>query len=471
MAEHTRGGVEAGAGARGTFVPMRFTTDEVAAAVGGEVFGRATEIDGACIDSRLALPGQLFVPLVAERDGHDFIASALDAGVGAYLTAGPIEAGTAIRVPDTFEALRQLGIAARGRLPDRVAGITGSVGKTTLKDLLTSVCDTTYRTTASVGSFNNELGLPLTLLGAAEDTECTVLEMGARGVGHIAKLCEVGRPTVGIVTLVAGVHLELFGTIDDIARGKGELVESLPADGTAVLNADDVRVAAMASRTEARVLTFGQEGGEVRASAVELDEHLHAAFTLHTPWGDAPVQLAIAGRHQVINALGAAAAGLALGVPLDRVAEGLGGASLSRMRMHLTTAPGGYRVLDDAYNASPTSMHAALRSIGELPAARRFAVVGTMAELGDDEAELHRGCAVLAEELGIHIISVDEPWYGVVGADAVTTPSAAVARLRELGLGDGDVVLVKASRSAGLERVVEALSGPSADDGAVAAAD
>lgn len=452
---------------RGYLRPMRFTTDEVAAAVGGEVFGRATEIDGACIDSRLALPGQLFVPLVAERDGHDFIGTALQAGVDAYLTAGPIEAGTAIRVPDTFEALRQLGIAARDRLPDRVAGITGSVGKTTLKDLLTSVCETTYRTTASIGSFNNELGLPLTLVGAAEDTECTVLEMGARGVGHIAKLCEVGRPTVGIVTLVAGVHLELFGTIDDIARGKGELVESLPAHGTAVLNADDVRVAAMASRTEASVLTFGQEGGEIRTSAIELDEHLHAAFTLHTPWGDAPVHLAIAGRHQVINALGAAAAGLALGVPLDRVAEGLGGASLSRMRMHLTTAPGGYRVLDDAYNASPTSMHAALEAIGELPATRRFAVVGTMAELGDDEADLHRGCSVLAEELGIHVISVDEPWYGVVGADAVTTPSAAVARLRELGLGDGDVVLVKASRSAGLERVVEELSGSlSADPGA-----
>jgi UDP-N-acetylmuramoyl-tripeptide--D-alanyl-D-alanine ligase len=443
---------------------MRFTTDEVAAAVGGEVFGRATEIHAACIDSRLALPGQLFVPLVAERDGHDFIGSALQAGVDAYLTAGPIEAGTAIRVADTFEALRRLGGAARDRLPDRVAGITGSVGKTSLKDLLTSVCETTYRTTASVGSFNNELGLPLTLIGADDDTECTVLEMGARGVGHIAELCEVGRPTVGIVTLVAGVHLEVFGTIDDVARGKGELVEALPADGTAVLNADDLRVAAMASRTEASVLTFGQEAGEVRASAIELDEHLHAAFTLHTPWGDAPVRLAVAGRHQVINALGAAAAGLALGVPLDRVAEGLGGASLSRMRMHLTTAPGGYRVLDDAYNASPTSMHAALQAIGELPAARRFAVVGTMAELGDDEADLHRGCAVLAEELGIHLVSVDEPWYGVAGADAVTTPSAAVARLRELGLGDGDVVLVKASRSAGLERVVEALSGPPAAD-------
>jgi hypothetical protein len=157
----------------------------------------------------------------------------------------------------------------------------------------------------------------------------------------------------------------------------------------------------------------------VRASGVVLDEHLHAAFTLHTPWGDAPVQLALAGRHQVINALGAAAAGLAIGVPLDEVAAGLRGAQLSAMRMDLTTAPGGYRVLDDAYNASPTSMSAALRAIGELAASRRFAVVGTMAELGDDEADHHRSCAVLAEELGIHLISVDEPWYGVGGADAV----------------------------------------------------
>lgn len=421
------------------------------------MFGRETEVAGAAIDSRLVRPGELFVPLVAERDGHDFIGAAVRAGAAAYLTSGPIEAATAIRVADTAVALRDLGIAARARLGDRVVGITGSVGKTSLKDLLASVTATTYATSASIGSFNNELGVPLTLLNAPDGTECTILEMGARGVGHIAELCQIGRPTVGVVTVVAGVHLEVFGSIDDVAAGKGELVESLPATGTAVLNADDARVAAMAARTEAQVLTFGQDAGEVRAVDVSLDEHLHPTFELRTPWGTADVHLAIAGRHQVVNALGAAAAGLALGVPLDQVVVGLGGARLSALRMDLVTADAGYRVLNDSYNANPTSMAAALRAIDELPAARRFAVLGTMAELGPDEAAGHHTIAVLAEELGIHLITVDQPWYRVTGDDAVDDVAGAERRLRELGLGDGDVVLVKASRSAGLDRLATAL--------------
>lgn len=437
---------------------MRFTTDEVAAATGGEVFGRPTEIDGATIDSRQVLPGQLFVPIVAERDGHDFIGAAIAAGAAAYLTADAIEAGTAIRVGDTRVALSALGSAARERLGDRVIGITGSVGKTSLKDLLASTASTTFETTASIGSFNNELGVPLTLIDAPDDTECTVLEMGARGIGHIAELCAVGRPTVGVVTVVAAVHTEVFGTVDDIARGKAELIEHLPAHGTAVLHADDVRVAAMAGVAPCPVLTFGQDAGDVRAREVTLDEHLHPRFVLDTPWGTTSVQLAIAGRHQVVNALGAAAAALAVGVPLDAVAEGLGGARLSAMRMDLVTAEGGYRVLDDAYNANPTSMAAALRAIDELPATRRFAVLGTMAELGADEVPMHRDVATLAGELGIHLIAVDQPWYGVDEVDAVADAAGAVARLRELGLGDGDVVLVKASRSAGLEQVVRLLT-------------
>ncbi len=439
---------------------MRFTTDEVAAATGGEVFGRPTEVDGATIDSRLVLPGQLFVPIVAERDGHDFIGAAIAAGAGAYLTADPIEAGTAIRVADTRQALSALGSAARDRLGDRVIGITGSVGKTSLKDLLASAAATAFATTASVGSFNNELGVPLTLLNAPEGTECAVLEMGARGIGHIAELCEVGRPTVGVVTVVAAVHTEVFGTIDDVARGKSELIAGLPAHGTAVLHADDPRVSAMADVAPCPVLTFGQDAGEVRALDVTLDEHLHPRFTLETPWGATVVQLAIAGRHQVVNALGAAAAALAVGVPLEGVAEGLGGARLSAMRMDLVTTDAGYRVLDDSYNANPTSMAAALRAIDELPAARRFAVVGTMAELGADEVPMHRDVATLAAELGVHLIAVDQPWYGVDEADAADGPDGAVARLRELGLGDGDVVLVKASRSASLERVVRLLTTP-----------
>lgn len=441
---------------------MRFTTTEIAAATGGEVFGRPATVDGASIDSRRVRRGQLFVPIVAERDGHDFIADAVAAGAPAYLTSGPIEAATAVRVPDTAAALTALGSVARDRLGDRVVAITGSVGKTSLKDLLASATATTYATTASAGSFNNELGVPLTLLEAPDGTECTIVEMGARGVGHIAALCEVGRPTIGVVTVVAGVHLEVFGSLDDVARGKGELVAALPASGTAVLNADDPRVAAMAGRTEATVLTFGQEGGEVRAEAVTLDEHLRSRFQLRSPWGDAEVVLAIAGRHQVINALGAAAAALAMGIGPAAVADGLGGASLSAMRMDLRTAPGGHRVLDDSYNANPTSMEAALRAIAELPAARHLAVVGTMAELGPDAPSLHRSVRALAEELGIELIVVDQPWYGVDGDDAVADVDAAIARLRALGVGDGDVVLVKASRSAGLDRVAAALLG--ADD-------
>lgn len=439
---------------------MRFTTDEVAAATGGEVFGRPTEVDGATIDSRHVLPGQLFVPIVAERDGHDFIGAAIAAGAGAYLTSDPIEAGTAIRVSDTRTALSALGSAARDRLGDRVIGITGSVGKTSLKDLLASAAATAFATTASVGSFNNELGVPLTLLNAPEGTECAVLEMGARGIGHIAELCAVGRPTIGVVTVVAAVHTEVFGTIDDVARGKSELIAALPAHGTAVLHADDPRVAAMAAVAPCPVLTFGQEAGDVRATDVTLDEHLHPRFELRTPWGATTVQLAIAGRHQVINALGAATAALAVGVPLEGVAEGLGGARLSAMRMDLIATDAGYRVLDDSYNANPTSMAAALRAIDELPANRRFAVVGTMAELGADEVPMHRDVATLAAELGIHLIAVDQPWYGVDDPDGAADPEGAVARLRELGLGDGDVVLVKASRSAGLERVVRLLTQP-----------
>lgn len=438
---------------------MRFTTDEIARATGGEVFGRPSAIDGASIDSRVIVHGQLFVPVVAERDGHDFIGAALAAGAGAYLTAGPIEAGTAIRVPDTAAALSALGAAARDRLGDRVVGVTGSVGKTSLKDLLAAAAGAVWPTSASVGSFNNELGVPLTLCNAPDDTECAVIEMGARGIGHIADLCAIARPTVGVVTAVAGVHLELFRTIEEVAEAKSELVASLPVDGTAVLNADDERVVAMAAATAASVLTFGIDAGEVRATHVTLDEHLHSRFELRSPWGAIDVHLPVAGRHQVANALGAAAAALSLGAPLEAVAEGLGGARLSAMRMDLTTSEEGFRVLDDAYNASPTSVEAALRAIVDLAADHRFAVLGTMAELGDAADAHHHDVAMLAAELGITLISVDEPRYGVAGADAVPDTDAAVARLRELGLGDGDVVLVKGSRSAGLERVVERLLG------------
>jgi UDP-N-acetylmuramoyl-tripeptide--D-alanyl-D-alanine ligase len=214
---------------------MHFTTEEVRDATSGETFGRPARVSGVSIDSRTVEPDELFVPIVAERDGHDFIGAAIERGAAAYLTSGPIEAGTAIRVDDTAVALTALGRYARTRLPDRVVGVTGSVGKTSAKDLLRAVGDTTWRTWANPGSFNNELGVPLTLANAPDDAELVVIEMGARGVGHIADLCETARPTVGIVTVVAGAHLEQFGDLDGVARAKSELVRSLAADGTAVL--------------------------------------------------------------------------------------------------------------------------------------------------------------------------------------------------------------------------------------------
>lgn len=437
---------------------VHLRASEIAAATDGELFGRDVEVDGASIDSRTISPDQLFVPIVGERDGHDFLPDALAAGCHAYLTSGPILAGTAIRVADTAAALTGLGSHARTRLAGPVIGVTGSVGKTSLKDLLAGALGGTWRTASSLGSFNNEMGVPLTLINAPDGTEVAVVEMGARGVGHIAALCAVARPTVGVVTVVAGAHLEQFGSLDDVARAKGELVEALPADGFAVLNAADPRVMAMAARTQAQVVTFGL-GGEVRAEDLDLDAQLRARFRLVSPWGDARVSLAVAGAHQVTNALGAAAAALAVGTPIDAVAQGLAGAHLSALRMDLGEAASGARLLDDSYNASPASMLAALDALVALVpegSGRRVAVLGTMAELGAAAEAEHAAIGRAAAVRGIEVVAVAEGRFGssVVLARDV---GDAVSRVEALGLGPGDAVLVKASRAGGLERVAAGL--------------
>ena len=232
---------------------------------------------------------------------------------------------------DTLVALSALGAWARNRLPDRVVGITGSTGKTSTKDLLAAVLGRGHAVAVSRQSFNNELGVPLTLLNASDDTEVTVVEMGARGAGHISHLCELARPTVGVVTNVGLAHTSMFGSIEAVARAKSELPAALPAGGTAVLNADDDRVAAMKSTTSASVLTYGLEAGDVRAADVSLDGELRPSFRLLTPWGDVDVLLLARGAHQVSNALAAAAAALALDVGVDDVAAGLGAAGAVRL--------------------------------------------------------------------------------------------------------------------------------------------
>ncbi|MFJ6095607.1 UDP-N-acetylmuramoyl-tripeptide--D-alanyl-D-alanine ligase [Williamsia muralis] len=436
---------------------MRFKASDVAAATGGRLIGPDTTIDGASIDSRSVLPDQLFVPIVAERDGHDFIGKAREAGVTTYLTSREAEgSGTAIVVRDTALALADLGRAARGRLAGPVVGVTGSVGKTSTKDLLASVLATSYVTAANERSFNNELGLPLTLLGARDDTEAVVVEMGARGVGHIALLCDIARPTVGIVTRVEGVHLELFGDIESVARAKGELIEALPDDGLAVLNNDHPLVVAMADRTSATVLRYGfTPDADVYADNISLDDELRGSFTLHSPWGSAAVTLGARGEHQISNALAAVAAAGGIGVPVDRIAAGLGQAAISGLRMELTRTEGGVLILNDAYNANPTSMAAALDSLATLAASRRVAVLGVMAELGESAPAEHLAITERARALGVEVIAVDAPDYGP-DAQHVQTVEQAAAALSDLA--SGDAVLVKGSRVAALERVAAALT-------------
>ncbi|MXZ94926.1 MAG: UDP-N-acetylmuramoyl-tripeptide--D-alanyl-D-alanine ligase [Acidimicrobiaceae bacterium] len=445
---------------------MRFTLEQVAAATGGRVHGNGfTEVDGVTQDSREVRPGMLFVPLVAERDGHDFIDEAVARGASAYLTArGPaaIDAA-AVEVDDTQEALTALAGEARSRLGSvPVVGITGSVGKTTTKDLLAAVLGRDRRVWASTRSFNNEIGVPITLLSAPDDAEALVVEMGSRGAGHIAELCRVAQPTMGVVTTVGLSHTSALGSLAAVVSAKRELVEGLPAaadGGVAFLNAGVPEVAAMAQGTAARVVTYG-DGGEVQAGDLTLDDELTPRFVLRSPGGEVPVRLGARGAHSVDNALAAAAVGGELGVSLKDVAAGLAEPTLSPLRMEVLKTVGGARLLNDCYNANPLSMRAALHALAALPARRRIAVLGVMAELGDFEAAEHAAAASLSARLDIAVVAVDAPGYSS-GEGNVTEAAGidgALAALRNLGgLGAGDAVLVKGSRVAGLERLVARL--------------
>jgi len=429
---------------------VRIRASEAAAGIGGRLIGPDVEFTGASFDSRSTRPGQLFVPIVADRDGHEFIGAARDAGAPVHLTSEPDpyrRDGTAIEVADTAQALLALAGWARRRLDAHVVGVTGSVGKTSTKDLMAAACGAGKRTTANEKSFNNDQGLPITILNAPDDTEVLILEMGMRGFGHISRLCEVARPDIGVVTVVGDAHTELVGGLDGVAIAKGELVEALPGSGTAVLNADDPRVAAMAARTGAAVLTFGA-AGDVRTSDVVLDAAARASFVVDTPWGRGRVRLAVPGLHMVTNASAAIAVAGIVGVELGSAIDALSTATLSAMRMEVCTAPTGATVVNDAYNANPTSMRAALEALAAMRADRRVAVLGLMGEIEDPEPA-HRRIAEYASALGVELVAVGTDLYGL---EPTTDARSTIG-----DLGPGVAVLVKASRSAGLERVVAEL--------------
>lgn len=429
---------------------MRIRASEAAAGIGGRLIGPDVEFDGASFDSRSTRPGELFVPIVAERNGHEFIGAARERGATVHLTSEPDpfrRDGTAIEVTDTAEALLALAQWARPRLHARVVGVTGSVGKTTTKDMVAAACGTQRRTWVNERSFNNEQGLPVTILDAPDDTEVLVVEMGMRGFGEISRLCEVARPDIGVVTVVGHAHTERLGGLEGVAIAKGELIEALPASGTAVLNADDERVAAMRSRTRAAAITFGW-AGEVRPADIELDAAARARFVAHSPWGRTHVVLPVPGMHMVSNALAALAVAGVVGVDLDVAAAALAAVAVSEMRMEVTTSPGGATIVNDAYNANPTSMRAALDALAAMGTERRIAVLGVMAEI-EDAGQAHREIASHANELGIELVAVGTDLYG---CEPVEDVGAALGPL-----GPESAVLVKASRAAGLERVVAGL--------------
>jgi UDP-N-acetylmuramoyl-tripeptide--D-alanyl-D-alanine ligase len=430
---------------------MRFSASELTAHLGGELVGPDVNIEGASIDSRTIRPGQLYAPIVAERDGHAFIPAALEAGAAAYLTAQEPVGATAIRIRDTAAALLSLGALARGRVGGAI-GITGSVGKTTTKDLLAGCLASTFRTGASQRSFNNELGLPLALLNAPDAARWVVLEMGVRRVGDIERLAEVARPDVGVVTSVDMAHVAYMGDLDGVARAKGELVAALPASGLAVLNFDNPRVRDMASLSACPVLGYAVGAdADVRADDVTLDRDLRPRFRLSSPWGQTEVRLALHGAQQIPNALAAATVALWCGVPIDAVAAALAVSQGSPWRMEVRHVPGGPVLVVDCFNAIPASAEAAVRSLAALPGERKLAVLGLMAELGDRSESEHRRIALVAEELGIEVVGYETTLYGEAH---VTGVDEAVALLRTMG--PGDAALVKGSRVTRLEDVVRA---------------
>ncbi|MEV0948754.1 UDP-N-acetylmuramoyl-tripeptide--D-alanyl-D-alanine ligase [Rhodococcus sp. NPDC049939] len=496
-------------------IPM--TLARIAQIVGGElhdVDDPCTEVTGTVeFDSRKVTAGGLFLALPGARvDGHDHAAEAVEAGAVAVLAARPVGvpaivvAATPSDVPSRAMALEHdadgsgaavleaLAALAKACVDDLVAsgltvvGVTGSAGKTSTKDLIAAVLRPLGPVVAPPGSFNNELGHPWTALRADTDTRALVLEMSARGLGHIAALANTAAPKIGVVLNVGTAHLGEFGSRDAIAVAKGELVESLPAaadGGVAILNADDPLVAAMASRTSARVVLVGQsEFADVRATDISLDEKARARFTLTTGAGEIEVSLAVHGEHQIGNALAAAAVALECGADLDQVARALGGASaVSAHRMDVRDRPDGVTVVNDSYNANPDSMRAALKALVSMArtdrkAARRtWAVLGEMGELGPESVVEHDAIGRFAVRLDVSrliVVGTGRPsramhqgavMEGSWGEESILVPdiAGAVAVLEE-ELEPGDLVLVKASKSVGLwevaETVLDSSNGP-----------
>ncbi|WP_426662367.1 UDP-N-acetylmuramoyl-tripeptide--D-alanyl-D-alanine ligase [Rhodanobacter aciditrophus] len=443
----------------------------------GRLLGEDAAVGGVAIDTRKLKPGDLFAAFKGERvDGHDYLAQAAAAGAAGALVSRKVDSPLPqVLVDDVEAALGDLASAVRAQRHARVIGITGSNGKTTVKMLTASILSLHGRTHVNTGSFNNEIGLPLTLLAMPEDAEYAVLEMGAGKPGDIAYLAAIARPEIGLVNIIAPAHLERMGSVEGVAETKGALYQALPADGVAIINADDTFAGFFAGLAGTRrVLRFGLEHrADVGADIVEQRAD-GSRFLLRTPAGAAEVNLALPGRHNVANALAAASIALALDVPLATIVAGLERARAVEGRLRRVALPGGVTLIDDSYNANPSSMAAAIDTLA-LAAGERWLVLGDMAELGADARALHAGVGAKARERGIERLFA----VGPLGAAAVEAfgaggehfaDKAALIVALKGGLHAGVTCLVKGSHSAGMDEVVKALEGVTGTEGAPDAA-
>ena len=408
-------------------------------------------------DSRTLRPGEMFVAVVAERDGHDFVVDAVRAGAAAVLVSREIPGCPVpqLVVADTAAALTSLGEWARNavapQVRGRVVGITGSVGKTTTKDFVGAALSARYSVGSSDKSLNNDQGVPVTLLNAPDNVEALVVEMGMRGLGEIARLADLVRPDIAVITRVAESHSERVGGIEGVARAKGELVAAIGEDGFAVLNADDPRVAAMHSSTRGRSFTYGSAASaDMHIGDVSSDGAGATTFAYRSQWGSGTCRVPVPGAHMASNAAAALLVAALCAVPLHDAAGALADARLSPMRMAIHRVANG-TLLDDTYNASPTSVIAALETAAALPGGRHVAVLGVMAEVADAAAE-HARVARRAHELGVEVIAYGTELYGV---EPLTSYDEVAERLGALPAGS--VMLLKGSRVAGLDRAVRLL--------------
>jgi len=462
----------------------RWRVADAASVVAGRVTGDGGAMfDGAAIDSRAVSGGELFVAFAGSRtDGHRFVPDAFARGAAAAMVNDGAEippvaeadrARPLIRVPDTFRALHDLARATRERTPERLAGITGSAGKTTTKELLADMLAVRFRTARTQGNFNNLYGLPLTLLSVPDGTEWLVAEMGMSSAGELRQLSELARPDVALFTVVRPAHLEFFGSVRAIAEAKAELLAGLAPGGTIVANADDPEVARIARERAAgrRVVWYGIASTYAKADVVANDVspapegEVGSRFTLEAGGESVPVALPLHGLYNVENCLAAAACAWALGVPLGDIAAAAAAARPAAKRGVVHRLAGGVTLIDDSYNSNPDAVARAIESAALLPAARRWAVLGDMLELGPEAPRFHREAGERAAAAGFSPVWGVGPLGGelaqgarAAGALADALASAAEAAERAAGeLRDGDLVLAKGSRGIGLEAVVSRL--------------